>query len=255
MRIAYNRAKELKALYIKAEQEWMKGKSIDDFQAIPENKRSYYDAHQNSLKADALFKALKECYIPKLYRECRFENYDFGHIVNLELPDDDFAESERWCKFLQSEKNLTESFFGNFFTGIIGVGKTHLAVSTMKAVVEMQRVRSLFIPQLKLNQHIRTIFHSKESAEYYERCMGLDHILIDDLGEGQMTDIVREYTIALIKHRIDAMKRTDITSNFTWEELEKIFDARLMDRIKAYFHVMPLIGKSYRKKVKVIDED
>ena len=152
-----------------------------------------------------------------------------------------------------SEKYTTKTRKSLFISGDIGTGKTHLMIGIVRKGIN-QGVRPYFITQMQLNDAIRHMFSNDQDLfEPYLRAQRAFHLIIDDLGDGRITDTIAEYTESLIKDRLEQGRLTHITTNYSGAELSGLFSKRLIDRFRDYCEIIELRGQSYRGSNKSIE--
>jgi DNA replication protein DnaC len=146
--------------------------------------------------------------IPARYAECTFENYR----------DPSGAGSIYWARMKAktwvNEYPAVEK--GLLLTGRVGVGKTHLAVATLKGLIE-KGVPSLFCEFGTLLKQIQDSYNpiSKTSelrvlAPVYQA----EVLVLDELGASIPTDWVRDTMYQIINKRYNDKKLTIFTTNY-----------------------------------------
>jgi DNA replication protein DnaC len=79
-----------------------------------------------------------------------------------------------------------------------------------------------------------------------QRCKTVPFLVADDLGVRDATPAFRGYLHALINHRVTNGLPSVYTSNLKIEELARVFDARLYDRVRDMCIELPFGGESKR---------
>ena len=74
-------------------------------------------------------------------------------------------------------------------------------------------------------------------------------LVLDDLGAGSLSDHERRCTLELLERRLNAMRPTVVTTNWTIEQIGKLMDERIASRLSA-FAVISFIGKDLRARRK-----
>lgn len=153
------------------------------------------------------------------------------------------ANKELAIKVFQKYKN--GETFNTWFTGMPGVGKSHLAMSILRNINEAgdQDKSCLFVSVDEMLLQIRNSFDNKESkyTEYYfvDLLSTVDFLVLDDLGAEtggtgttkRATDFTLRVLYAVANARQD--KSTIVTTNLSKNELVNMYDAKLVSRLRA----------------------
>lgn len=134
-----------------------------------------------------------------------------------------------------------ENKFNTIFSGVPGVGKSHLAMSMLKAINEnfSPYGSCLFISVNDLMRLIKDSFNNPES-KYTETNMvhlltKVDILVLDDLGsETSFKRDIREaseFIQQVLFGVLNARERTIITTNLNSDELRKIYNPKIISRI------------------------
>jgi DNA replication protein DnaC len=161
--------------------------------------------------------------VPPRYRDCNLD--EFIRIA----PSQQQALTQVWRNFLLAEGTTTL-----FLHGGAGTGKTHLAVGVIRALLEHNPRRALFLPVASHIETIRLTFRSKEDGETgpsIDHHPNVDILLLDDMSAARSTDWAREWVYRIIGWRYDNNLMTIITSNFNIEETSRVFGAAIASRL------------------------
>jgi DNA replication protein DnaC len=178
----------------------------------------------------------------------RFENCGFKNFIERDEKD---KNAKLLCKKFFEHETEKECLL---FLGSVGVGKTHLAVATLRCLK----------PIVKLDGYLRRATAEILNADEYfmilndaiaKRESKLDLInkylnqndvfCLDDLGTKNFTEAKQENLYALINTAYLNMKRLIITTNFTLDDLAK-FDERIASRLCEMSQTIILTGKDFR---------
>lgn len=133
--------------------------------------------------------------------------------------------------------------FNTWLMGDPGVGKSHLSMATLKNLNELNGNGStcLFISISAMLRKIRASFSNKESIyteDYFVNLMGeADYLVLDDIGSetgGIGTDkAASDFTQKIIYAVMDMRqnKSTIFTTNLSWDDLNKMYDKKLISRM------------------------
>jgi len=195
-----------------------------------------------------------ECLVCKAEREKKEEEQQY--IENIIIYISKAGVPKRLLE-AQDNRNIT-----GFITGPAGSGKSWIAAAMVrKALLEHKRVR--FIPVTKLLRCLRDSFsgnnhHSSwlyddvddildgTDTEIINKLLGLNLLILDDLGAEKTTDFAKQAIYEIIDGRYQAMKDTIITSNLSLQEISARFDDRIASRIAGMGKILKLTGKDRR---------
>ncbi len=110
---------------------------------------------------------------------------------------------------------------GLLFQGVPGVGKTHLAIASLKRLAE-RGFDCIFFDYQTLLQKIRDGYDPAAGAgsrETYRAALDTEILLLDDLGAHRVTDWVLDTVTAIINHRYNEEKALIITTNLPVVEM------------------------------------
>lgn len=146
--------------------------------------------------------------------------------------------------------------------GEYGIGKTGLAVATMRAAVEEHGADAFFTTVPDLLHEIRSSFGRTQtvrkpyadddeapsiSADQLQRLVrGTTLLVLDDIGAERATDWVQEALYTLINHRYTNLLRTIFTSNLRPKELAARLGERTAWRIVEMSDVIEVTGPNLR---------
>ncbi len=175
--------------------------------------------------------------VPEKYWDMSFENFEGGE------------EFVKTC----SEYNGG----GLALHGLYGVGKTHLAVSILRNMLEADKLpserrlqKASFVTAPNLLLEIRDSFKDdvgrteKEIVDYYSE---VPFLILDDLGSEKSTEFSITTLYIIIDRRDSGLMNTVITTNLSLQEIEYKLSARIASRMAGMQNVkidMP----DYRKK-------
>jgi DNA replication protein DnaC len=105
---------------------------------------------------------------------------------------------------------------GLIFTGGLGVGKTHLAIGLLKAVIVKYACTGIYYRQGQLLDLIRSSIeddHLRE-ADILRPLKTRDVLVLDDVGTSRPTEWVLERMLEILAERYDRNLATIITTNY-----------------------------------------
>jgi DNA replication protein DnaC len=194
---------------------------------------------------------LQQARIPERYGKCSFENFE-PHCVSVQ------RASMNSRKFVE-EYPLVE--VGLLYLGSCGVGKTHLAVAVLKALI-LKGIPGLFYDFRDLLKEIQDSYnpntHTSE-LKVLSPVYGAEVLVLDELGAGKPTEWVQETMTHIINKRYNDKKITIFTSNYLEDvKIDSPYDETLSDRVGvrllSRLHEMCrsilIEGDDYRNRIK-----
>jgi DNA replication protein DnaC len=193
---------------------------------------------------------LAEARIPKRYEHCDQASY----LAN--------NESQKRAK-LYVQRFLDEyplNDIGLLFLGNCGVGKTHLAVSLLKQVIEEKGDGGIFYDFRDLLRDIQSSWNSvaqTSELEVLKPVLEARILVLDELGANKPTEWVRDTIAHIINCRYNEKKLTIFTSNYldtpakTGEEtLADRIGVRLRSRLFEMCREVEIQGLDFRQEIK-----
>ncbi len=193
-------------------------------------------------------------HIPRRYEKCSFDNY---HPQGNNFTADDVFRSQshapNHAQMLVREYPLLD--LGLLFVGPCGVGKTHLAVATIKALID-KGISCLFYDFRDLLKEIQESYNSVSQMtelRVLEPVYQADVLVLDELGASKPTDWARDTMTQIINTRYNDRKATIFTTNYPdktdnpqEETLTDRVGVRLRSRLYEMCQIISLNGTDYR---------
>lgn len=205
-------------------------------------------------REDHRVQMLTRARIPKRYENCSFENFiveDVGAGMTIR-----YALNN--CQILVREYPAVD--IGLLFLGPCGVGKTHLAVATIKALIN-RGFQCLFYDFRDLLKEIQDSYNpisQMTELKVLEPIYDAEVLVLDELGASKPTDWVRDTMTQIINTRYNDKKLTIFTSNYldepqqpNEETLTDRVGVRLRSRLHEMCKVVMVKGDDYRLKLNV----
>ena len=192
--------------------------------------------------------------IPKRYEDCTLLNYN-PQGDNLKF--DEVFQSQSYA--LNDAQTLVREYplleMGLLLMGPCGVGKTHLAVATIKALMD-KGISCLFYDFRDLLKEIQNSYNAVSNsselsvlAPVYEA----EVLVLDELGAMKPTDWVRDTMTQIINNRYNDRKVTIFTTNYlddptnpNEESLTDRVGIRLRSRLHEMCKTVIVKGSDYR---------
>jgi DNA replication protein DnaC len=151
--------------------------------------------------------------IPKRYEHCTLDSYETGfHGATRALKSAHLSAR----KFVESYPLETRGT-GLLLTGSIGVGKTHLAVGILQALVAERGATGLFYDYRELLKQVQNSYNRQVQAtelEVLQPVFEAEVLVLDELGASKPTDWVWDTVAHILNTRYNDRRTTIITTNY-----------------------------------------
>jgi DNA replication protein DnaC len=156
---------------------------------------------------------LGQAQIPRRYEHCTLEEYVT-----------DFASADRSLKLAHLHaRRFVEGYpaetggRGLLLTGSIGVGKTHLAVGILQALVAERGAVGLFCDYRDLLKQVQNSYNKNALStelEILQPVFEAEVLVLDELGASKPTDWVWDTVAHILNTRYNNCRTTIITTNY-----------------------------------------
>jgi len=191
---------------------------------------------------------LDKAKLPRRYAGCHFNSYspsDPSQVKALRLA------TQFTMEYPAVERGL-------IFTGPVGVGKTHLAVSILKGLTE-RGFSCLFYEFGSLLKEIQDSYNANTKASelgVLAPVLNAHVLVLDELGASKPTDWVRDTMAHIINTRYNDKKATIFTTNYPddrrnerEETLEDRIGIRLRSRLYEMCTTIDMKGPDFRRRI------
>jgi DNA replication protein DnaC len=159
---------------------------------------------------------LKRAAIPKRYEHCSLESFD-SPLNGYRQADPSLATAHMIARSFVAGYPVTTEGKGLLLTGNVGVGKTHLAVGILQALILEKGVRGLFCDYRELLKRIQESYNplvATTELEILAPVFEAEVLILDELGAQKPTDWVWDTVALILNTRYNDKRTTLITTNY-----------------------------------------
>ena len=158
-------------------------------------------------------RAVDQARIPQRYAHCSLESYE------LDFPS---AHRSLGGALLQA-RNFVKAYpletdgKGLMLVGSIGIGKTHLAVGILNALIAERGAKGLFVDYRDLLKQVQNSYNRQVQAtelEILQPVFDAEVLVLDELGASKPTDWVWDTVAHILNTRYNDRRTTIITTNY-----------------------------------------
>jgi len=229
---------------------------------VQENGRQFAQDCVCRIERRAL-RMLGRAHIPRRYEHCSLENYE----TNFPSSHRTLGVAHLRAKKFVEGYPLETAGTGLLLTGSIGVGKTHLAVGILQALVAERGATGLFYDYRDLLKQVQNSYNSQvreTELEILRPVFEAEVLVLDELGASKPTDWVWDTVAHILNTRYNDRRTTIITTNYVnagplamdsgsrirEESLGDRIGERMRSRLQEMCVVVEMQGEDFRQKVK-----
>src|ERR1700728_1995326 len=156
---------------------------------------------------------LKRAAIPKRYEHCTLDTFEPG----FGQADQSLAKAFTTARRFVYEYPVTTEGRGLLLTGSVGVGKTHLAVGIVQALITEKGVHALFCDYRELLKRIQESYNPQVASTELQILTPIfeaEVLILDELGAQKPTDWVWDTVALILNTRYNDKRTTLITTNY-----------------------------------------
>jgi len=213
---------------------------------------------------DRIEKLIEAARVPKRYEHCTLAefNTDFDGAHRSLAPAR--LRAGRFVEEYPAEKT------GLWFTGPIGVGKTHLAVGIIQELLRSKGIHCLFVDYRDLLKQIQNSYNpavQHTEGGILQPVFDAEVLVLDELGAAKPSEWVFDTVGYILNSRYNQQKTTVITANYpnapaggiqtrtekgvvSQETLGDRITDRMLSRLHEMCRVVEMDGSDFRKRVR-----
>jgi DNA replication protein DnaC len=211
-------------------------------------------------------RATEQARIPQRYAHCSLEEY----VTNFAGANRSLGSAHMMARKFVQGFPLDTNGNGLLLTGSIGVGKTHLAVGMLQALISERGARGLFYDYRELLKQVQNSYNRNVHAtelEVLAPVFEAEVLVLDELGASKPTDWVWDTVAHILNTRYNDRRTTIITTNYAnlpplggeltgpraamrEETLGDRIGERMRSRLQEMCVVVEMTGEDFRQKVK-----
>lgn len=217
-------------------------------------------------------RVLTQARIPRRYEHCTLDSFEPSYAGGGNRSLSRALMAGR--KFV-ADYPLETDGTGLLLTGSIGVGKTHLAVGMLQALVEERGASGLFYDYRELLKQVQNSYNARVAAtelEILRPVFDAEVLVLDEIGASKPTDWVWDTVAHILNTRYNDKRTTIITTNYAnlpplgsemtdsprsqarsamrEETLGDRIGERMRSRLQEMCVVIEMQGEDFRQKVK-----
>ncbi len=181
-----------------------------------------------------------------------FEQFDLSLYDDRPLPGSSTAPRETMKKVLSIARDFADRFPDGdsnlLFQGRTGLGKTFLSACIAREVAAKSFSVCYDTASAVIGSFEAQKFsHDEEADKRVKRMLSCDLMILDDLGTEMPTPMAESALYTLINSRLVEGRKTIISTNLSYDEMEKRYNGQICSRIRGEYRLLPFVGKDIRQ--------
>lgn len=208
---------------------------------------------------------MKQELLNEAYNKSNMNNLQNENFENLDLNLFSSTKDENKYKSELSPReniekviNFSKHFINNFedskeknllFTGTTGIGKTYISSCIANEILKKGYTVLYQTAPVLLDSIFSYKYNNNSSKELYDNLFNVNLLIIDDLGTENLTAAKFTEIFTILNSRLlTSNTKTIISTNFSLEELSKMYDSRILSRIIGNYMICRFFGEDIRLK-------
>lgn len=208
---------------------------------------------------------MKQELLNDAYNKSNMNNLQNENFASLDLTlFSDVKENSKYKSELSPRENIekiikvSQQFINNFedtkeknllFTGTTGIGKTYISSCIANDIIKKGYTVLYQTAPVLLDNIFSYKYDSNNSKELYNNLFNVNLLIIDDLGTENLTAAKFTEIFTILNSRLlTPNTKTIISTNFSLEELSKLYDSRILSRIIGNYTICRFFGEDIRLK-------
>ncbi len=181
--------------------------------------------------------------------DCTFDNFSVEYYP--QTAENGISPREKAAKILESCRIYAQKFTPEspnlLFMGGTGLGKTHLSLAIANVVINRGFSVIYGTSQNIFSDLQDEKFARADNINYNEHdILNTDLLILDDLGTEFKNQFAQACIYNIINTRLLKKKATIISTNFSFDDLERDYNQRVTSRLAGEYSVLVLEGKDIR---------
>ncbi len=179
-----------------------------------------------------------------------FQTNHFGNLKEHYYVGDDLV---RFQSTVAASKNFVKTFSKDyqnlFFYGTVGTGKSFMSCCIAKELIDAGYFVLYFSATNffeLLASHSFNNDHKSALKDMYQDIYSCDLLIIDDLGTELTNTFVTSQLFSCINERHLRKRATIISTNYSLEDIHRVYSDRIFSRITAHFQLCKMTGNDIR---------